>query len=414
MLVTTPFLLHHMGVNSFGFWMLLNATVSLGSILNAGTGAATIKFIASNIEKKDITESTNIINTSLLVALSIGGLLAILICVAFMFMGDRWFGKMGDISQIKLIGVAAAVLFFIEQIDNVFSSALKGAELFGIAARIEITSKLIQMVAAVLAAYNFGGDLEPFCVALILAAIARFGAKVVAVRRKVGFALRWPADGFQLDVLHYAKWGWLQGIGGLLFGTADRLLVGSALGAVSLAHYSIASQLAQQIQALASAGLSVIFPKISRKKDGSSKEGLWIITRMAMLGNFLVSSALAGILLIAGKEILTLWLGADEAGAINYILFALVIVYWILALNVVPYYVLMGLGMARFIGILCVVSGLLSIITSYILITKDGLIGVAFGKGVYAVLTLSLIFVIKKHLNVVSGENNFASEKEGR
>ena len=46
------------------------------------------------------------------------------------------------------------------------------------------------------------------------------------------------------EMLHFAKWGWVQGVGSLVFGVADRLFVGSFLGATSLAFYSVASQLA--------------------------------------------------------------------------------------------------------------------------------------------------------------------------
>ena len=56
---------------------------------------------------------------------------------------------------------------------------------------------------------------------------------------------------------------------------ASRMLVGSLLGASSLTYYSIAAQLAMQVHAASAAGLSVIFPKISRKLTTQ-----WFATRV--------------------------------------------------------------------------------------------------------------------------------------
>ena len=43
-------------------------------------------------------------------------------------------------------------------------------------------------------------------------------------------------------------------------------------------------------------------------------------------------------------DILTLWLGPDVAASSAGVLRYLIIAYWILALNVVPYYILLGMG----------------------------------------------------------------------
>jgi O-antigen/teichoic acid export membrane protein len=385
--LSTPYLLRTLGAEKFGLWMLLNATVGFGAFLNVGTGAATIKQVSAGRGRAGGGDIERVVRSSLAISLIGGGLLAALIFVVFWFAGDTFFEKMGDRSLVRLTGAVAALLAWIEQIDNVFASALKGAEQFGRAARIEMGSKTAQIFSTVLAVAVWE-SMTALYAALVLVAIARLIAKSWMVRRFLTLSSMRPSLANVGDTLHYAKWGWVQGVGGLLFGIADRLLVGSFLGAASLAHYSVASQLAQQIHALSAAGLSVLFPKVSRKLEGEANFSLWRITRLTMAGNFLVSSALALGLLIFGRKILSLWLGAAVAEASADVLWYLTIAYWILAMNIVPHFILLGLGRMRFIAISNFAAGVVLITTIYLLLPFHGLAGIGLARIAYGMVTL--------------------------
>ena len=92
-------------------------------------------------------------------------------------------------------------------------------------------------------------------------------------------------------------------------------------------------------------------------------------------------------------------LGEAEAVASADLLWYLTIAYWLLAINVVPYYILLGLGRIRFIGISCIVAGAGAIFSMYVAIQAIGLIGAASGRIVYAVLTLVLIFPLVQRIS---------------
>lgn len=392
--IATPYILHTLGPENYGHWMLLTATVGFGAVLNGGTGAATIKQISSGRGKASGGDVERVVRTSLAIALVGGGLMAVLIFGVFWFAGDVLFEKMGDRSLVRLTGSAAALLAWLEQIDNVFASALKGAERFGRAARVEMASKTVQILAAVLTVATWGSVVALY-VALVLVAVARLIAKAWVVRSSLAVLSLRPSFSNAAHILRYAKWGWLEGVGGLFFGIADRVLVGSLMGAASLAHYSVATQLAQQIHAIPAAGLSVIFPKVSRKLESEANFSLWRVTKLAMVGNLFASGALALTMLIFGRQILSLWLGEVEADASVDVLWYLVIAYWVLAANVVPYFILLGLGRMRLISISALLAGSVAIVVMYLAIQSVGLTGAAAGRFAYAVITLvlSLLFM---------------------
>lgn len=396
--ITTPYFLHTLGAERFGYWMLLTATVGFGSFLNVGTGAATIKQVSASYGRADRESVGNVVRASLAIALIGGGALATIIVLVFGAAGGLLFAKMGDQSLVLLTGSVAALLAVIEQVDNVFASALKGAERFGHAARIEIVSKTAQILAALLAVFMWGG-LAALYAALVVVAMMRLVAKSWLVIRLLGVSSLRPSFANVPDTLHFAKWGWVQGVGGLFFGIADRMLIGSFMGAASLAHYSVATQLAQQIHALSAAGFSVIFPKISRKLEGDANFSLSRITKLTMAGNFLASGILALGLLIFGRQVLTLWLGEAAAEASTDVLWYLTVAYWLLAMNVVPHFILLGAGRIRFVAMSNLVAGVVSLSAMYLLVLHYGLVGVGIARIAYGAITLVTFVALFEYIS---------------
>jgi O-antigen/teichoic acid export membrane protein len=394
---STPWFLHRLGTQQYGHWMLLSATVNFGGILNAGTGAATIKSVSAGLGRMHQSMVTETTRRSLALALLGGGILALLVLAIFWFGGNAFLDRMGDQSLVRTTGVAAAALLWVEQLDNVFSSSLKGAEHFGLAARIEMTSKTVQILAAALILIPIP-NLRGLYTALLVVALFRLTAKAITTKLTLHLTSLRPTLSGVSEIFHFAKWGWLQGIGGTLFSVADRMLVGSLLGANSLTYYSIASQLTMQIHATAAAGLSVIFPRVSRQLEGNAPFSLRRIASLAMAANFLMSSVLAGILIVFGHRLLNLWIGESSATHVLVVLPWLTIAYWLLAINVVPYYLLLGMGKMRFIGLTVLLAGILAVLSMYYATLHYGLAGTPVGRGIYALVSLALLVPLAKSL----------------
>jgi len=391
--IATPWFLRQLGTELYGHWMLLTAIVGIGAVLNVGTGAATIKAVSAGRGRLDIRGVESAIRTSTGLA-TIGGLaVALIVLITLYFGGSVLLHRMGDPSAIRLTAVAAAILIWIEQWDNVFSSAMKGAEYFGAAARIEMACKTLQVSIASLVLIRWH-SLEPLYISLVCAALLRLTTKVRFAMRLLHIPFPRPTFGATSDVLHFAKWGWLQGIGGVLFGVADRLLIGALLGAASLAYFSIASQLAMQIHAISAAGLSVIFPKVSRKLEEGQRAAVWHVIKITAVGNFILSTAITLALVLLGPTILHIWLKPETAEPVLSILPWLAGAYWILALNVVPYYALLGLGRIRTVGLSVLVSGTAAIFALYLAVARFGLIGAPVGRACYAITSMILILPV--------------------
>jgi len=399
---TTPWFLRQLGAEQYGHWMLLTATVALGGLLNAGTGAATVKAVSSAIGRGNGADVGPVVRASLAIAILGGAVLASIVLLVLGLAGPTLLSRMGEPALLHLTAAAAAALLWLEQLDTVCSSALKGAERFSHAARIEILSKTVQVVSAALVLLVHR-RLWLLYASLIAVCVARLLAKATLVRRELDVDSLQPRLRGARGLLHVAKWGWLQGLGGVLFGVVDRMLVGSLLGAASLAYYAIASQLAMQVHAASAAALSVVFPKVSRKLEGPAHFSLWRITRVTMIGNLLVSTLVAAALLLYGDALLHAWLGSTTATPTVEVLPWLVGAYWILALSVVPYYVLLGMGRMRRVGLTVLVAGMLGIATAWLGIEAFGLPGAAVGRATYAMVSLALLVPLVRYLRSPRG-----------
>jgi O-antigen/teichoic acid export membrane protein len=378
-------------------WMLLNATVSLGSVLSVGTSAGTIKEISASRGRAGQKEVERIIRSSLAMAFIAGSLLSIFILAVFLLGGDVFFSRMGDRSVLSLTAVVAAVLAVIDQVDNVFASALKGAEQFGRAARIEMAGKTMQVTAAVLAVMLWG-SLIALYFSLITVATIRLIGKSWAIKSFLGLSSVRPCFNSLMGLFKFARWAWLQGAGGAFFGIADRMVIGALLGATSLAHYSVAMQLAQQIHGLSAAALSVVFPVVSRKLSENERFPLGNLTKMTMGVNFLASGILAFGLMMFGRTILSTWLGEKEAEASTEVLWYLSIAYWLLAINVAPHFILLGVGRIQFVALSNLTAGMISFITIVPLARIYGLSGVAMSRIVYGALILANCLCLAEYL----------------
>lgn len=393
LLIATPWFLHHLGADRYGFWMLLNAVVGIGSILNIGTGAATIKGVAAGNGSGSNDAATDAIRASLMFALLGGGAIALIVAIGFAMGSTDLFSRMNDPASVSTVGYAASILIILEQVDNVFSSALKGAERFAIAARIEVASKLALVFATALAIAKWP-TLDALCISLIAANAIRTSVKAIAVRRWVGLKDFRPSLGKASDILHFAKWGWAQGAGGALFNVADRLIIAALLGAASLSYYSIASQIAMQIHAVSAAALSVIFPATARNLAVDRSYPIRRVFKKSLAANILLTSSLALAAMAFCHFGLPIWLPPAQARPVAELLPYLVFAYWILGLNVSTHFLLLSMGEIKPVALCNLLAGTLFILALPASAAWAGLTGIAVARSFYGIVISANMFVL--------------------
>jgi O-antigen/teichoic acid export membrane protein len=388
MLLTTPLFLHRLGPELYGQWALLTATVGLGGILSIGTGATTTRHVAHALAIDDRHEAAATLRAGLFIAGAAGLIVALAVAGTMALGAGSLFARMGSASTTAMTGFAAGVIIVIEQFENVFNASLRGAQRFRTIAQVELAGRCAQFGGAALAVVT-APRLDLVYGVLAAAALVRLAIKSAVTRRVLHLGWLWPRAAGARAFVGDAGWGWLLGISGMAFGLVDRFVIGSALGAAALAHYVVANQLAAPLHALPTAATSVLFPKVSAARargDTSAIRGL--IWRGGGL-LFLVVTAGAGLLFLLRQPILHLWLGAAMAPESVPALGWLVWAYWLLALAVLPHFVLLGLGRMRFLALINAGAGIVTAAAMLWAVERWGIAGVAAARLGYGALLLT-------------------------
>lgn len=391
LLAATPIFLRNLGPADFGLWSLLTTITSVGMIVGVGTSAAIIKLVAEVGQDGEL-DVTPIIQGSMAIAVIAGGLLAVVTTVGISIASTLLLSKMGSPILVIATGTTAAILLWIEQFDTVFSSLLKGAERFGLAARLEIALKTLQILSSIVVVIAFK-DIFALYIMLVVAAILRLATKVRVVRHNWPTLVIRPSIESSYFVLVYSKWGWLQGGGSLFFSVADRLIVGATLGSVSLGYYSIATQLAAQLHGLIANAFSIIAPRISQQTAAGRLAARFRVDIVNLISlNFALAVIGAILFLTFGHWILLKWVGENVSTSVADFFPQLVLAYFLLSISIVPYYFLNGLGRMKFVALTCISGGSIALISALILIPSHGMSGAAISRCMYSIISFILFF----------------------
>lgn len=371
--------------------MLLITLGSLGGWAGMGMGAATIREVASAHGRGDQHRASDYIRVASLIVILGTVFVGLLLICAFALGASRIFSQMGDRSELYPIIIGAPFLIASDQIDSVFSGALRGAERFGMVARLEMLSKTIIVGGCLITAVT-SHRLDLLVVVSIILNLVRVAIKSSAVALLFGIDSILPAWHAKVaaSLISFGKWSVIQLIGSAIVSSADRLMVGSLLGADSLASYSICLQLAQQVHSIPAAFGGFLFPyftKRSQALDGHHQSRMLLVSTGALS---LLAIVIALPLVIGAHQILGLWVGSAVAADSSNLLRLLALGFFTLALSTAAHYFLNGIGKAKWVAISNLAAGILSLLLNFMLIPRFGALGAAASKFAYgAVIMIS-------------------------
>ncbi|MGE5526755.1 MAG: oligosaccharide flippase family protein [Rhodospirillaceae bacterium] len=391
MLAATPVLVASLGTADFGLLMLVNSVAGMGTAGSLGMGAATIKFVSSAAGRNDRAEAVEVIRTTLGLAVAGTAVVAGLVVLTAPLLARHVFEKMGEHGQVTLALMFAAFNLMVMQIDGVFACGLRGLERFGTAARLEIGFKVAAVVISMAVAW-VTRNLDAVLVASGACLAASGLAKGWTLGRFLGQNVLHIDFGNRTmlrTVLGFGWWNWLSGIGSLLFVHADRLLIGALIGANAVGYYAVCTQLAQQVHALPAAAMAFLFPLISRKLQTDDGRALRRVRNYGVAVNVAISLTLGLAMMVFGPLLLALWMGRDFAANSSHILLWLTVAYFVLSLNVAPYYLLLGHDEARYVSVANLAGGGMGILAAVILLPTLGVIGAAQARLVLGLTTLA-------------------------
>jgi O-antigen/teichoic acid export membrane protein len=307
-----------------------------------------------------------------------------------------FFAQMGSPARIAPIIALCGMATAIQEIDNVYVGAMRGAERFDLCAKIEVPARIA--MGAVVAYLTWRGA-SVFALVCALTAMMALKAglkswQVAALFRTSATYLPSLARKSLARVWRFGVWQWAQSAGTVMFTATDQLLIGSLLGAGPLARYAVCLQIAQYVHMLPSVMMQVIFPRISALGAGlEPKRGNKILLVVTILA-FGIALTLGLPIILLAYPLLKLWVGAEFAASNYHLLMVLVVVHIALAINIGGYFVLLGTGRGARSSVIVLIAGAAQSIFAMVA-APFGILAVACNRLIYALITASLYFAAR-------------------
>lgn len=408
-LAMTPFLLHRLGPERYGLWVLaLTVTVAYGygALGDLGLQQTLVREVAAARARGDREAVSRMVCSALgLVGVS-GAVLATVVLLAVPRLLIVFNVPPALRAEAAVVVAVLALQLVFDLPTLILSAVIEGAQHYAWFRVVEVGSRAVWALAAVPVVLMGGGLVQlaavSFTVSVVWLGVALIGARaaqpdLVLSRRMLHPGLVWwlmpRAGGFMtLRVLS------------IVYRQMDRIILGLLASAVVVAEYDIVYKIHATAALMLSLAPSAVLPAASYLDAAGDPHRL---RTMYLKGTSYAIAMVAPITLAAiifARPLIELWVGAEYThltGATRLFLAYPMLV----SAHAVGLTMIVGLGRLRRVTGLAGTSIVLNLVLSVALASRYGLIGVVWGTVVgYAVLWIPYLVIMLRAFRVSGRE----------
>lgn len=381
-----PFLVRHLGDRLYGFWALAGTFVGYYGVLDFGLTATVCQYISGAIGKKDHEECNLVFNTALRIHSFLGG---VLLFVSFVLaaLAPLICHNPQDASLfwkvILLLGVTMALGFPLKTYAGLLLAELH-FDLISWFSLLNTALRTIFIVWAVLAGHGLLGLACATLFATLPSSLLTLWLthrKFPWIRIHAGPTNRKTTK----SLFSYSAYISIADIADRLRFEVDPLVITAFVGLAAVTHYRIASVLADQFLRVMISTVGVFQPLLSQLHGANDaariKRTFFLATKISVC----IASFICFGLIAWGRPMILRWMGLhymDAYGPLVVLALAMVVDLWQLpSVNF-----LYATFKHRFYAFSTLTEGLLNLGISLILVHRYGILGVALGTLVAAVI----------------------------
>ena len=313
----TPYVLHHIGDEAFGLWVLVVSLVGYYGLLDAGVRSSILRYLSRHRALGNQESAKEVVATAFFYYLG-ACVLVILATYLSVNPASRFFAVhdqvLGDFKS--LFWLAGVVQGFTLPLA-VFSASLEAAGRYDQVYVIRVGSLAIRVVAVILVV-RAGGGLFGVGAAVLLSQLLAYIIQVpLAIRANQGLSLRpkWVRKRVFQNMLGYGSISLTVAIGERLRSSIYPVLIARFLTPVSVTFFS----LPVKILSLPTEGIGtmteIVNPMSSELEARNDFAKLRELILLSVQTAFLLLAPMAAFLFTFGRELLTLWVGNSYASS---------------------------------------------------------------------------------------------------
>jgi O-antigen/teichoic acid export membrane protein len=393
-LYLTPIIISGLGASGYGLWILVSQLTGYSGILDLGVRFTLTKYIAHAQIDGDRDRIRELLSTALAMGSCAGLVVLALAFVASLFFGT-WFGLGGIEAEqgsraLLVVGLTTAIGFP----SGAFMAALAGHHRYDLLDGLGIVSQLARTIGSLVVLDRGGGIVSIAFVNLGASLLGYVGGILCLLQRTGRLRLGPSAASWSVarSLVSASLYAFVAPAGWYLIYATDLTLIGASLSPIDVAHYGLAANVLAVVMAAVGAFTRSLVPigsELNAREDVRGRQRVYLIaTRTTLLMALPCVTALA----LAGPSVLSLWVGPDFGNASGRLLQVLALAYLPIIVNSSGQALALADDSRGRLVVLILGEGVTNLAISYLLIRSIGLVGVALGTLIPAVLFQGILW----------------------
>lgn len=384
----TPLIVRSLGDTVYGVWVLLGSLVGYLGLLDLGVRGAVTRYVSRLHAAADHESAARFASAGLFL-FSASSTVTVLAGLALAASLNHFFAIPAPLlTDARIAVVLIACTIALALLGGVYGGVVTAMQRFDLVGATEIGVEAVRVASVVLALRN-GMGLVALATIHVGCGLLRFLTYFVLSRRvypELRVARRlWTRTQLKKILSFSMASTALQGAGTVIF-QLDAIVIGAFLPVATITYFSIASTLSRYGSAVVSGISYTVTPRASAQQGSGDMNGA---RRTGLVGGRLaglVHSPIVVTLLLRGGTFIGLWMGPQYADLSGRILQVLSIGYWFIAGRQIMSTTIMGLNRHCALIPAMWVEALLNLGLSVVLVRSMGVMGVALGTTVPALL----------------------------
>jgi O-antigen/teichoic acid export membrane protein len=380
--VTLPLLLHGLGAQAFGTWVLLqtfSAITGWFSLVDLGVGTATTRSVAERASLDDEHGVRTVTASSMSLYLGLG----VVCATGLLFAGQHWLPSLFNTPLRLRADLRVAIALFSAQLvlDLLTEGAeacLEGLQRVDLSRGVDAVRRTLVAGATAAVALQGGGLRGVAAASLATSAVGTIAGLALLLKLVPSGRFR-PSGTEARALMAYGRTVAVLRPLGVIQRTMDRLIVGAALGPASVSLVEIATQVMNGADAILSASSYTVVPGASWLRARGDRHSLRELFLSGTKYSLLVTYPVIALVSVLAGPLILLWVGPHyHHDAPGLVVVALLAIAMSAPLQVGSN-LLLGVGKAGEILRAAALAVAVNLVASVILVNAIGVVGVFVG-----------------------------------
>ena len=393
-LITVPIYITHIGLARYGVLSIIWVFLGYFGFLDFGLSRAAANALARL--SHGTKDRIQVLMTSLYLNLLLGVFGGIILYFVGVPILRNTLTLSGDIAQeLESAFPWLVCLFPLSLVVGVARGAVESREHFLALNVLDVTDRIVSQILPVTCAVLIGPSLAIVIPAVFVARAATVGITLgyVALTERPGIFI---FDRSRIrELFSFGAWVTVTNLISPILMSIDQMLVGSTLGTVAVAHYSVPMSLMTRSQTIAAALVRALFPRFSRLGHGEAVD----LAERSVVSLAYGFGAICGPAIIVGGPFIAWWISAEFAKEAAPVFELLMIGAWINGIAFIPFSFLQGQRRPGLVAKLHLLEFLPFIFALWVLLQRFGLLGAALAWSGRVAIDAVLLFSFSKILS---------------